>query len=161
MGGFHLSKLSETLQDVDTLQLAKEMDSNGDGFINDQDFVAAMKSLQASRKENKSLKRIGCGLLSASLLLVGSTIGASIAAARVSNDTTVDDDGILHSKMNGAIVKTQEALDWSSNPNVLGMSTSELIGLRDLVLFDGNVHFRINGFTKAPSQDKVTLLVGN
>merc|ERR1739848_387995 len=39
------------------------------------------------------------------------------------------------------------------------MSSRELIGLRDLVLLDGNVHFRINGFTKAPSQDKVTLLV--
>lgn len=159
MVGFRVSELSEILQDVDTLQLAKEMDSDGDGFINDQDLAAAMRSMQASRKENKSLKRIGCGLLWASLLLAGSTIGASIAAARVSNDTTVDNGGVLHAKGTGAIVKTQEALDWSTKPDVLGMSTRELVGLRDLILLDGNVHFRIKGFTKAPSQDKVTLLV--
>lgn len=158
-GGFRVSELTQTLQDADALRLAEEMDSDGDGFIDDRDFAAAVKALRESREETKRLKRIGRGLLSASLLLVGSTIGASVAAARASSDTAVDEGGVLHAKGTGAVVKTQEALDWPEEPNLLGMSTRELVGLRDLVLFDGNVHFRIKGFTRAPSRDRVTLLV--
>ena len=113
----------------------KELDTDGDGAIDVQEFTAAVKSLKDTRKSNKNLTKIVIALIVASLLLIGSVFGVSIAAARLAKDTVTDSSGVLQDKTTGAIVQTAGALvPIDKNKSIFDMSTEELLHMKEIVL---------------------------
>jgi len=156
--GFRLSKLPSSLK-TDARKLVKELDADGDGAINVEEFAAAINSLHDARFTNKNLTRIIIGLLSISALLIASMFGVSSAAARMAKDTNIDDNGTLYNKNSGKNVKMSQATAWSSKINIANMTASELLDLKQIVLLDGKVNFAVKGYAVTPSGDEVMLLV--
>jgi len=156
--GFRLSKLPPSLK-LDARKLVKELDADGDGAINVEEFAAAINSLHDARFTNKNLTKIIIGLLSISALLIASMFGVSSAAARMAKDTNIDDNGTLYNKNSGKNVKMSEATAWSSKMNIVNMTASELLDLKQIVMLDGKVNFAVKGYAVTPSGDEVMLLV--
>ena len=94
--GFHASELPESLG-----RMVSEFDEDGDGWIDDHEFGAALQNLKSSRTKNKALCRVIIGLSTAILVLIGSVFGVSIAAAYLAKDTKVDDNGVMQTNQLG------------------------------------------------------------
>ena len=144
-------------------ELVKEFDADGDGRIDIKEFVEAIKSLRNSRKKNKNYVRIILGLSVAAVMLIGSIFGLSFVAANLSKDTSINGNGMLVDKHTGSGIATSEAIDWLdtevTNLEVVDMTANQLMHLKQLVLFEGNVRFHVKGHTRTPSGDKVIILV--
>ena len=144
-------------------ELVKEFDADGDGRIDIKEFVEAIKSLRNSRKKNKNYVRIILGLSVAAVMLIGSIFGLSFVAANLSKDTSINGNSMLVDKHTGSGIATSEAIDWLdtevTNLEVVDMTANQLMHLKQLVLFEGNVRFHVKGHTRTPSGDKVIILV--
>jgi len=156
--GFRLSKLPSSLK-ADARKLVKELDADGDGAISIEEFATAINSLRDARFTNKNLTKVIIGLLFISALLIASMFGVSSAAARMAKDTNIDDNGTLFNKNSGKNVKMSQATAWSGKINIVDMTASELLDLKQIVLLDGKVNFAVNGYAVTPSGDEVMLLV--
>jgi len=156
--GFRLSKLPSSLK-ADARKLVKELDADGDGAISIEEFATAINSLRDARFTNKNLTKVIIGLLFISALLIASMFGVSSAAARMAKDTNIDDNGTLYNKNSGKNVKMSQATAWSGKINIVDMTASELLDLKQIVLLDGKVNFAVNGYAVTPSGDEVMLLV--
>ena len=160
--GIRLSDLPASVRSS-ALNLVAELDADGDGFLDEGELATALNILQTSRNQNRSLTKIICGLLCSTLLLVGAVFGTSIAAANLSKDTNVDRHGRLNGKSTNSVVQTSEAVMWSADKNIVGMTNRELVHLKSIALFDGDLHFQVKGFARPPSPkagaEKVVLLV--
>lgn len=143
--------------------LVTELDTDNDGFIDEEEILMTVNSLKASRKQNRNLLKIVGGLVGFGLLLAAAVLGISIAAAHLSKDTNVDSGGVLHDKRTGSVIKTSEALEWTPDRNVADMTNRELQNVKSIVLLDGDLHFQVKGFARVPSKadgdKKIILLV--
>ena len=144
-------------------ELVKEYDADGDGRIDIKEFVEAIKSLRNARKKNKNYVKIILGLSVAAVMLIGSIFGLAFVAANLSKDTSINGNGMLVDKQTGSGIATIEAIDWLdtevTNLEVVDMTANQLMHLKQLVLFEGNVRFHVKGHTRTPSGDKVIILV--
>mmetsp|Transcript_24361 Transcript_24361/g.57916 ORF Transcript_24361/g.57916 Transcript_24361/m.57916 type:complete len:288 (+) Transcript_24361:503-1366(+) len=148
--------------------LLQEIDADGDGFIDESELAMALNALRASRKQNRSLTKVVGGLALSILLLVGAVFGTSIAAAHLAKDTVLDEQGVLHARGTRSLVKTGEAVTYSSDLDITGLTNDELGNLKHIVLFGGDLQFQVKGFVRhqssttlgdADDEKKVALLV--
>jgi len=156
--GFRASQLPTTMR-ASALELVRELDTDGDGFIDDHEFVAAVDALRSVRSRNARLYKIVLLLSCATVLLVGGMFGVSIAAARLAKDTMISSDGTLQNKRSLSIVKTKEATVWSSETEIIEMTPQQLANLKTFTLLDGKIKFDIHGYARTPDDGKVILLV--
>lgn len=110
---------------------------------------------------NKILRNTVLGLGVVSCLLVGSIVGASITAFRLpvggAVDSNMDIDahtGIAYSNgIDHPVLKTGDAVFYSNNMDIAGMSNDELHALKEVILDDGNVKFQVKGYGRQSSAD--------
>jgi len=156
--GIDIAKLPPNLKiAVDELNL----DTDGDGRLDTEEIIMAVEHLAAKTKANTSLKKIVYVLCGFSVALVAALFGASIAAARLAKDTTMDaDTGIMYAKGTHTIMKTEEAL-FRSTMNIAMLSNKELDGLVNLIPTQGDVKFQVKGYSRSGTIDgnQVMLLV--
>jgi len=153
-----ISSLPIDLKD-DALTLVKALDANGDGAIDAEEFVAAVKSLKGERSSNRNLTRLVSLLSVASLLLIAAIFGVSIAAAHLSNDTKTDSNGDLLDKATGNVVATTEATEWlDSDTTVVNMTDHQLTNINKIVLLEGAAQIDVRGYAKNPSGDQVMIV---
>jgi hypothetical protein len=140
-----------------------DLDANGDGQLDTGEIIMAVEHLAAKTKANTSLKKIVYVLCGFSVVLVAALFGASIAAARLAKDTTIDPvTGIMYAKDSDSIMKTEEA-KFRRSMNFALLSNQELDNLIDFRLTGGDVKFQVKGYARNTGDDaavkEVMLLV--
>jgi len=141
-----------------TMDLVKELDTDGDGAINVDEFVAAVTSLVKERSTNRNLTKVVTLLSVATFLLIGAMFGVSIVAARLAKDTQLGANGMLEDKHTGSVVKTGEAL-FEYKTNILDMNASQLMEVKKLTFLDGEMQFDVMGYAKSSAGDQVMMIV--
>lgn len=135
---------------------ANKVDIDGDGAISAEEIAVMIEDMNHAKKLNQTLSRamIVFGVLC--VLLVGSTFGASIAAARLSKDFVVDPStGFASAKGSGSVMKTTEALE-EIELSIADLSMEELMKLHGITI--ENMHFDIKGCAR-DSLTNVTHLI--
>jgi hypothetical protein len=134
------------------------LDVNGDGALDTEEIVMAVENLAATSRDNVGLKKIIYGLCVFALLLIGCVFGATIAAARLTNDTEVDSaTGIMYAKGGShETMKTEDVIIYSDSVDVVDMSNDELNQLKVILLEDGDVKFTVKGFARPLSSTDST-----
>lgn len=140
-------------------ELVKELDTDGDGWIDNEEFAAAVEALKTTRSRNKQLYKMIILLSCVTFLLIGSMFAVSIAAAHLASDTKISTNGSLVNKRTLSTVKTTEDVTWSSELEIVDMTPQQLSRLDVLVIFDGEIQFDVTGYARKPNDDKVILLV--
>lgn len=140
---------------------ARKLDINGDGALNHSDVAMALYHLETKKKENKNLRNIIVAFSVLSVLLVACIFGASLAAARLSQEVHVNAaNGFAYVKGTGEIMKTETAMVWEHG-GIAELPTKTLNHLAEIILADGDVRFKIKGSARSrdPLNDSVILLV--
>jgi len=153
--GFHVSELPPSLA-----KMVGEFDDDGDGFIDEHEFTAALKTLRSSRNKNKAYGKIIVAMSCAILLLIGSMFGVSIAAARLAKDSTVDaTNGFMYSKGGShEVLKTGEAT--SQKPfDPSKWTTDDFMNTKYLLLNENKLSFAVKGYSISPSNNRTVFLV--
>lgn len=140
-------------------ELVRELDTDGDGWIDSDEFVAAVEALKTTRSRNKQLYTMVIFLSCVTFLLIGAMFAVSITAAYLAKDTMISSNGSLVDKKTKATVQTTEAMLWSSETDIVDMTSLQLLHLKTLVLLDNGIKFDVTGYAKAPNDDKVILMV--
>ena len=95
-----------------------------------------------------------------SLVLTGCVFGASITAARLSKDTSVDSvNGIVYAKGTTTPIKVEPVSIHNDGVYIAGMTTDELDVLNEIVLNDGYIKFHVKGYAKSVGTNQVGLIV--
>jgi len=143
--------------------LAIELDTNGDGVIDEEELVMAINNLKSTRDQNRNLTKIIGGLLGGMLLLSATVFGTSIAAAHLAKDTSIDSHGVLHDKHTDAVVQVSESIEWTPGKIIVDMNNRELGNLKKIALLNGDLQFQVKGYARHLSSEvedkKVILLV--
>jgi hypothetical protein len=159
--GFRVSSLPATLRaSVEEMNL----DKNGTG---DLELAHVFDNLASTTKYNKTLKKMVAGLCVFAVLLIGSVFGATLAAARLTKDTQVDNiTGIMYAKQYEGdhsyhtTMKTGDAIFYSdSTTQIMDMSNNQLTSLKEILLGSGDVKFQIKGYARAKDNTYINLLV--
>jgi len=130
-----------------------DLDANGDGQLDTGEIIMAVEHLAAKTKANTSLKKIVYVLCGFSVVLVAALFGASIAAARLAKDTSIDPvTGIMYAKDSDSIMKTEEA-KFRRSMNFALLSNQELDNLIDFRLTGGDVKFQVKGYARSTGDD--------
>jgi len=156
--GFRTSQLPHMFR-ASARELVKELDTDGDGWIDNDEFVAAVEALKTSRSRNTKLYKIIILLSCVTFLLVGAMFAVSIAAANLAKDTTISTNGYLQDKRTLSTLKTKEATIWSSETEIVDMTPQQLSHLKTFALLDGGIKFDVTGYARTPNDDKIILLV--
>lgn len=160
--GLRVFDLPESLR-PSVRDLAIELDTNGDGVIDEEELVMAINNLKSTRDQNRNLTKIIGGLLGGMLLLSATVFGTSIAAAHLSKDTSIDSHGVLHDKHTGAVVQVSESIEWTPDKIIVDMNNRELGNLKKIALLNGDLQFQVKGYARHLSSEvedkKVILLV--
>jgi len=142
-----ISGLSRNLrQSVRDLQL----DVDGDGQLDTDEILSAVKHLTTQTKTHSSLRKIVCALCTFSLLLVVCVFASTITAARLVIDTAVDPmSGIMYAK-GGAhnIMKTEAVAIYSNSTTVAQMTNADLDILKAILPGTGGVKFQVKGYAR-------------
>merc|ERR1712161_148672 len=127
---------------VDELNL----DTDGDGRLDTNEIIMAVEHLAAKTKANTSLKKIVYVLCGFSVVLVAALFGASIAAARLAKDTSIDPvTGIMYAKDSRTMMKTEQA-KFHRAMNFALLSNKELDQLMEISMTNGDVKFEVKGY---------------
>lgn len=156
--GFRTSQLPHMFR-ASARELVKELDTDGDGWIDNDEFVAAVEALKTTRSRNTKLYKIIILLSFVTFLLIGAMFAVSIAAAHLAKDTMISTNGSLVNKRTLSTVKTTEAISWSAETEIVDMTVQQLSHLTTIVLLDGGIKFDVTGYARTPNDDKVILLV--
>jgi len=156
-GELLLSELPANMR-KSAMHLVKQIDVDGDGAIDMNEFVAAVASLKNERSTNRNLTKAVTLLSVGTLLLIGAMFGVSIAAARLAKDTRVGANGMLEDKHSGSVMKTGEAL-FEDKTNILDMDASQLMNVKKVILLDGEMQFDVMGYAKSSAGDQVMMIV--
>jgi len=126
------------------------LDVDEDGELDASEIVAAIDNLASTNKDNMNLKKLLCGMLVFSLLLVGCVFGATIAAARLSKETTIDlSSGIVYAKGTHETMKTESVAFVTEDANIGTMTNDQLNSLKEISISeDGNVKFTVKGYAR-------------
>merc|ERR1712038_750933 len=130
------------------------------GALNTREIGVAINNLEDKHKENKTLQRVVCAFAFLTVLLVGAIFGASITAARLSQELTVDHaNGFAYVKGTHEVMRTQEAITWDNSVSPVVLPNESLQTLKEIVMDDGNVRFQIKGHARDTVSDTVVVLV--
>merc|ERR1712161_65435 len=107
------------------------------------------------------LKKIVYVLCGFSVVLVAALFGASIAAARLAKDTSIDPvTGIMYAKDSNTMMKTEQA-KFHRAMNFALLSNKELDHLMEISMTKGDVKFEVKGYARTGDSavDEVMFLV--
>lgn len=127
------------------------------------DIVMVVDDLGKTKRDNQLLKKFLVGMIVFAVLLIGCIFGASIAASRLARETVVDPlTGIAYASHNDgdgthAVLKTESVVLYSDDMDLVAMTNSELMLMKEIVLMDGGVKFLVKGYSR--SQDETEVLV--
>jgi len=156
-----IADLSHTLrQSVQELQL----DVDGDGQLDTDEILSAVKHLTTQTKTHASLRKIVGALCAFLLLLVVCVFASTLTAARLVKDTTLDPiSGIMYAKGGNAhkIMKTEAVAIYSNSTTTLSqMNNADLDLLKAILPGTGDMKFQVKGYArKADSEEEVQILV--
>jgi len=156
-GRLRVSGLPHTLR-----ASALKLDEDGDGVLDSEDFIGAIRSLDYKQRENKNLKQILCGFVLLSILLVACIFGASLTAARLSKDINVDPFSgfaFVKGSHETSVMKTANAIVYESDFSVVDLDNDRLDRLAILIFNDGDVKLNVQGYARDSLNDLVVLLV--
>jgi len=155
--GIQLSKMTPELQEqVEKLGI----DKDGDGKITGKEMEKLIESYLDTKKDNKFLRYLVTVLAIFSFLLTGCVFGASIAAARLSKDTTVDPvNGIMYAKGSATPIQTEPVAIRNNGVMINKMPKYDLDVLREISLDNGSIKFQVKGYAKSLENKQVTLIV--
>jgi len=145
---------------INIQESAVKLDRSGDGALTPSDVGFALQNLDTHKKENKNLKMALAAFCFLTVLLVGCIFAASITAARLSKDITVSPEtGFAYVKgsKNHEVMKTSEAIVYTTGTDVAAFSNAELLALSTLVLDSGRVKFTVYGFSRGDDNDPSTV----
>lgn len=166
--GIRLSRLPANLR-----AKVEDYDNNNDGHIGSSELVMVVNDLQDTKRHNNILRTLVLGLGFFAALLIACIFGASIAAARLSQNTNVDPlTGIAYVKdgsrrsgggggdyHHGAVLKTEDVVIYTNNMNIVGMSNNELKVLKQIILDSGNIKFEVKGYGRSDDGSQIHLIV--
>jgi len=154
--GIRLSHLPANLR-----ASVEDFDKRSEGVIGSSELVMVIDDLANTKRDNKMLRYLVFGLGVFALLLIGCIFGASIAAARLANDTNVDPvTGIAYAKgKDHAVLKTEDVVIYSDNMDILGMSNEELKVLKQITLDSGSVKFEVKGYGRSSDGSQINIIV--
>jgi hypothetical protein len=152
--GILVSQLPKNIQDK-----ATKLDIDGDGALGANDLAHALDHIDSTEKTSMMLKRVVRTLCVMAILLVMSTFGSSIAAARMAKDVNVDPTtGFAIVKGGFEVMKTSDAIVWK-NQNIAEASNEQLASLKELLINDGEMRYVVKGHARDPVNADVILLV--
>jgi len=137
-----------------------KLDLDGDGAISIKELEVIIERLIATKGDNKSLRKwlIYMGIFS--ILLTCVIFGVSIAAARLSKETTVDPvTGIMSTKGTDQAIHTSPVSYYLETLDVVGMENDDLSALTDIILSKGAVELSVKGYSRSLVKNQVTFLV--
>jgi len=151
-----ISDLSHNLRkSVKELQL----DGDGDGQLNTNECLGALQALTTQTKTHSNLKQLIFGLCTFLMLLIVCVTAISITAARLVQDTKIDQtSGIMYVNAGGAhsssrssstIMKTGAVEIYSNSTMVAKMTNDELDILKAILPGNnGDVKFQVKGYAR-------------
>jgi len=137
-----------------------KLDLDGDGAISIKELEVIIERLIATKGDNKSLRKwlIYMGIFS--ILLTCIIFGVSIAAARLSKETTVDPvTGIMSTKGTDQAIHTSPVSYYLETLDVVRMENDDLSALTDIILSKGAVELSVKGYSRSLVKNQVTFLV--
>lgn len=157
-GGIRVSKLPDEIQD--TIE-KMNLDKDGDGNLDKAELGIVIDLLKNTTNNNKLLRNIVSIFCLFTFLLTGGVFGASIVAARLSKDITVDPlSGIAYAKGSESPMQTEAVIIYSNDStNIVDKTNGELIALKQIILGDGAVKFEVKGYARSPETNQVGLIV--
>ena len=115
---------------------------------------------RGTKKDNKNLRYSVVGLVVALILLICCVFGASITAARLSKDTSVDpSSGVMYSKGAGTTIKTEAVEILKNGVTIVDMTNKELKVLKHVILDGGSIEFAVRGYARSVENNQVGLIV--
>jgi len=155
--------LIRTAQFRDSVQAViqnMKIDKDGDGTLDADELGTAFKNYHGTKKDNKNLRYLVVGLVLFSILLICCVFGASITAARLSKDTSVDHvSGIMYRKGSDSPIQTEPVAIRHEGVNINELETNELDVLHEISLDNGSVKFLVKGYAKSLHKNQVALMV--
>jgi len=158
VGGIRVSKLPDEIQD--TIE-EMNLDKDGDGNLDRAELGMVIDILKNTTNNNKLLRNIILVFCLFTFLLTGGVFGASIVAARLSKDITVDPlNGIAYGKGSKSPMQTEDVIIYSNDSTkIVDKTNGELIALKQIILGDGAVKFEVKGYARSPETNQVGLIV--
>ena len=140
---------------------AKKIDIDQDGELGAEDVATVISDLDKRKKINRLLRKAVVASVVACFLLIAGVFGASITAARLSQDIAVShDNGFAYVKgTNSDVMRTGDAVIYEEAASVGQMTNEELVALREIILEEGSLRFQVKGHARDPLTDDVVLLV--
>jgi len=144
-------------------EAALKLDADGSGTLDMEEIAEAISSLSRKQKENHNLKKTIGGFVALIIFLVAAVFGASITAARLSQDIYVShDNGFAYIKgTDHNVMKTSEAftVEEIDSNSLIGMDNEFLDDIEEISLKDGDVKFVVKGYARDFRNNEVVLLV--
>mmetsp|Transcript_54568 Transcript_54568/g.61774 ORF Transcript_54568/g.61774 Transcript_54568/m.61774 type:complete len:241 (+) Transcript_54568:82-804(+) len=155
--GIRISEMTPELQDqVEKLGI----DEDGDGKITRKEMEKLIGSYVDTKRDNKFLRHLVTVLVIFSFLLTGCVFGASITAARLSKETSVDrESGIMFAKDSDRPIQTEPVAIHTEGVTINEMKVNELDALYEIRVDNGSIKFQVKGYAKSLKKNQVTLIV--
>mmetsp|Transcript_3617 Transcript_3617/g.3922 ORF Transcript_3617/g.3922 Transcript_3617/m.3922 type:complete len:224 (+) Transcript_3617:84-755(+) len=155
--GIRVSEMTPQLQDqVEKLGI----DQDCDGKITMEEMESLIESYLDTKKDNKFLRHLVTVLVIFSFLLTGCVFGASITAARLSKETSVDlGSGIMFAKDSDRPIQTEPVAILIEGVTINEMKVNELDALYEIRLDNGLIKFQVKGYANSLEKNQVTLIV--
>lgn len=140
---------------------AMKLDVDCDGALGVGEVAAAIDDLSQTKSANRNLRKAIAAFVVVCLLLIACIFGASITAARLSNELSIDpEDGFAYVKgSDSEVMKTSDALIFQDDVSITEMENEDLELLREIILSDGDLRFVIKGHARDELFNHVVLLV--
>jgi len=144
------------------IRASAEKIATEDGDIGISEVATVLSDVDRKTRTNTLLRRLIAGFAICSILLVAGVFGASITAARLSQDIAVDHtSGFAYVKgSNSEVMKTAEAINYSESDSIGLMSNTALSRLREIILADGDIRFSVKGHARNANDDVILLVEG-
>ena len=140
-------------------EAAKGFDDDGDGVLDADEVAQVIGDLTEKIKTNRLLQKIVAAFVIVTFLLIGCIFGASITAARLAQEVSVDHKtGFAYVKGSTHVMKTAQALTKKST-SIGEMTGEELVDLQEIVFNGEDLRFVVKGHSRNAQNDAVILLV--
>jgi len=138
-----------------------QLDEDGDGKINNKELENLIQKLLASTKDNKSLRHVVTVLVIFAFLLTGCVFGASITAARLAQDTSINPTtGMMYAKgSDNTPIQTEPLTVRQSEVLIHTLLPEELDVLQEISLDEGAIKFQVTGYAQSRDKKQVTLIM--
>jgi len=161
------SKTMSTNEDISISKLpfkireaAKGFDDDGDGLLDADEIAHVIGDLTEKTKKNRLLQKVVAAFVVATFLLIGCIFGASVTAARLAQEISVDHkNGFAYVKGSSTdVMKTAQVLIQKTT-SIGEMTGKELVDIQEIIFKGGDLRFVIKGHSRNAENDTVILLV--